>query len=139
MSRNIAGNFIVEKNVSVGEGFEFGYAFGFARPLATLASGARCRWCRENFVGGVEFYGGLGSTEDGFSVRNTASCGVATRVRWLLTHPMESARLGAAARVRVARDYAPEPIRRRYAALYEEVLAERAARHSGALIGWQSR
>jgi hypothetical protein len=43
---NIAGNFIVEKNVSVGEGFEFGYAFGFARPLATLASGGRCRAAR---------------------------------------------------------------------------------------------
>jgi hypothetical protein len=78
---NIAGNFIVEKNVSVGEGFEFGYAFGFARPLATLASGGRCRWCRENFVGGVEFYGGLGSTEDGFSVRNTVHY-VAPVVSW---------------------------------------------------------
>ena len=69
---NIAGNFIVEKNVSRGEGFEFGYAFGVARPLATLASGARCRLCRENFLVGVELYGGLGSTQDGFSVHDTA-------------------------------------------------------------------
>jgi len=68
---NIAGNFITEKNVSRGEGFEFGYAFGVARPLATLASAARCRLCRENFLVGVELYGGLGSTEDGFSVHNT--------------------------------------------------------------------
>lgn len=62
---NIAGNFIAEKNLSKGEGFEFGYSFGFARPLATLASGAACRLCRENFAAGVEFYGGLGSTEEG--------------------------------------------------------------------------
>lgn len=59
---NVAGNFIVEKNLSRGEGFEFGYAFGVARPLATLASGANCRFCRENFIAGIEFYGGLGST-----------------------------------------------------------------------------
>ena len=69
---NIAGNFIAEKNVSRGEGFEFGYAFGVARPLATLASGAQCRLCRENFLVGLELYGGLGSTEDGFSVHDTA-------------------------------------------------------------------
>ena len=78
---NIAGNFITEKNLSVGEGFEFGYAFGFARPLATLASGARCRLCRENFLAGIEFYGGLGSTEDGFSVRDTAHY-IAPVVSW---------------------------------------------------------
>ena len=69
---NVAGNFIVEKNVSRGEGFEFGYAFGVARPLATLASGARCRLCGENFLVGLELYGGLGSTQDGFSVHDTA-------------------------------------------------------------------
>jgi len=69
---NIAGNFIVEKNVSRGEGFEFGYAFGVARPLATLASGAQCRLCRENFLVGLELYGGLGSTQDGFSIHDTA-------------------------------------------------------------------
>ncbi len=69
---NIAGNFIAEKNLSQAEGFEFGYAFGVARPLATLASGAQCRFCRENFLVGVEVYGGLGSTENGFSVQNTA-------------------------------------------------------------------
>jgi hypothetical protein len=78
---NIAGNFITEKNVSRGEGFEFGYAFGVARPLATLASGAACRLCRENFLVGIEFYGGLGSTQDGFSVRDTAHY-VAPVVSW---------------------------------------------------------
>lgn len=68
---NIAGNFITEKNLSQSEGFEFGYAFGVARPLATLASATACRFCPENFIAGVEVYGGLGSTEDGFSVHNT--------------------------------------------------------------------
>jgi hypothetical protein len=69
---NIAGNFIAEKNLSQAEGFEFGYAFGLARPLATLASGAQCRFCRENVIVGVELYGGLGSTEEGFSGHDTA-------------------------------------------------------------------
>jgi hypothetical protein len=78
---NIAGNFITEKNVSRGEGFEFGYALGFSRPLATLASGTSCRFCRENFLAGMEFYGGLGSTEDGVGVRNSAHY-VAPVVSW---------------------------------------------------------
>jgi hypothetical protein len=78
---NIAGNFITEKNVSRGEGFEFGYALGLSRPLATLATGTSCRFCRENFQAGVEFYGGLGSTEDGFGVRNSAHY-VAPVVSW---------------------------------------------------------
>ena len=46
---NISENFIVEKNLSEDEGFEFGYAFGVYRPLASLASGRNCRFCRENF------------------------------------------------------------------------------------------
>jgi hypothetical protein len=61
---NIAANFITAKNFSRDEGIEFGYAVGFSRPLATLASGSNCRFCRENFSAGVEFYGGLGSTLD---------------------------------------------------------------------------
>jgi hypothetical protein len=77
---NIASNFITEKNLSRGEGFEFGYAFGFARPLATLAAGAPCRLCRENFIVGLEFYGGLGSTE-GFGFRDAAHYG-APVVAW---------------------------------------------------------
>jgi hypothetical protein len=68
---NLAANFMVEKNLSQDEGFEFGYGFGFSRPLATLASGENCRFCRENFAAGMEFYGGLGST-DGFGLHNTA-------------------------------------------------------------------
>jgi len=51
---------------------EFGYAFGVSRPLARLASGANCRFCRENFIAGIEMYGGLGSTRDGFTPRGAA-------------------------------------------------------------------
>jgi hypothetical protein len=68
---NLAENFIVEKNLSAEEGFEFGYALGLYRPLATVASAAKCRFCRENFSAGFELYGGLGGTE-GFGFHNTA-------------------------------------------------------------------
>jgi len=68
---NISENFIVEKNLSENEGFEFGYALGVSRPLATLASPNPCRLCRENFTAGLELYGGLGST-DRFGFRDTA-------------------------------------------------------------------
>jgi hypothetical protein len=68
---NLAGNFIVEKNLSENEGFEFGYALGFARPLSRLASGNECRFCRENFTAGLELYGGLGST-NGFGFHDTS-------------------------------------------------------------------
>ena len=80
---NVAGNFIVEKNLSKGEGFEFGYAAGFYHQLATLASGAKCRFCRENFLAGMEFYGGLGSTLN-FSGRNTGNY-VAPVISWLVS------------------------------------------------------
>ena len=59
---NVAENLIVEKNVSVDEGFEFGYSVGISRSLGALASGTSCRLCRENFVLGVEAYGGLGTS-----------------------------------------------------------------------------
>lgn len=78
---NVAGNFITEKNVSRGEGFEFGYALGISRPLSALASGMSCRFCRENFLAGIEFYGGLGSTQDGFVVRDSPHY-VAPVVSW---------------------------------------------------------
>jgi hypothetical protein len=77
---NLAGNFIVEKNLSAAEGFEFGYSLGVARPLARIATGSQCRWCRENFVAGVEMYGGLGGTLD-LSLHNTAHY-IAPVIRW---------------------------------------------------------
>ncbi len=81
---NIAGNFITEKNLSQSEGFEFGYAFGVARSLASLASGNPCRFCRENFMAGIEVYGGLGTTEEGFSPHNTVHY-VAPVVSWQIS------------------------------------------------------
>lgn len=60
---NVAENFIIEKNLSESEGFEFGYAVGVSRPLGTIASGTSCRFCRENVRLGAELYGGLGSSE----------------------------------------------------------------------------
>ena len=61
---NIAENFIFEKNLSEDEGFEFGYSFGVSRSLGTLVEATPCRFCRENFVAGVELYGALGSSEE---------------------------------------------------------------------------
>jgi hypothetical protein len=61
-SWNVSENFIVEKNLSKDEGFEFGYSVGVSRSLGGLASGTSCHVCRENFVAGVEAYGGLGTS-----------------------------------------------------------------------------
>jgi len=80
---NVAENFIVAKNFSRAEGISFGYAFGVSHPLATLASGEKCRWCKENFTVGGEMYGGLGSTM-GFGVRNTAHY-LAPVMSWLIS------------------------------------------------------
>ena len=46
------------------EGLEFGYAVGVSRALGGLASGAACHFCAENFVVGVEAYGGLGRSSE---------------------------------------------------------------------------
>ena len=80
---NLAGNFIVAKNFSQNEGVEFGYAAGFSRPLATLASAEKCRFCRENFSAGLEFYGGLGSTLS-FGLNDTAHF-VAPVMAWMVS------------------------------------------------------
>jgi hypothetical protein len=77
---NIAENLIVEKNLTEAEGFEFGYALGVYRPLATIASGNPCRFCRENFNAGIELYGGLGSTEQ-FGFSDTAHY-IAPAIAW---------------------------------------------------------
>lgn len=60
---NVSENFIIEKNLSEDEGFEFGYAVGVARSLGGMASANACRVCRENFSVGAELFGGLGSSE----------------------------------------------------------------------------
>src|SRR5512146_414809 len=68
---NIAENFIVEHNLSENEGFEFGYAFATSRRLTNSISPHPCRFCRENFVAGLELYGGVGSTQS-FGLQQTA-------------------------------------------------------------------
>jgi hypothetical protein len=62
-SWNVAENFIIEKNFSEDEGVEFGYSVGVSRSLGDLARASDCRLCAENFVAGVELYGGLGTTQ----------------------------------------------------------------------------
>jgi hypothetical protein len=57
---NIAENTIATKNLTGGGPWEFGYAIGASRPLALKASARRCSFCRENFIAGLELYGGLG-------------------------------------------------------------------------------
>lgn len=59
---NIAQNTLAAKNLTGGDPWEFGYALGVSRPLALKASPNRCSFCRENFVAGVEIYGGLGDS-----------------------------------------------------------------------------
>ena len=62
-SWNLSENAIVEKNLSADEGLEFGYSVGVARSLGGLVSGSTCHLCRENFVAGLEAYGGLGTSK----------------------------------------------------------------------------
>ena len=57
---NFAVNPLATKPLTGGEPWEFGYAMGVSRPLALKASAQRCSLCLENFVAGVEMYGGLG-------------------------------------------------------------------------------
>jgi hypothetical protein len=69
---NVAENFLVEKNLSKGEGYEFGYAFGVSRDLGMITSASHCSFCRQRFVLGVESYGALGGTAHGFGWHDTA-------------------------------------------------------------------
>ena len=59
---NVAENFIVEKNLSEAEGFEWGYAVGASRRVRDVPRASGCIFCRVAI--GVEAYGGLGSTQD---------------------------------------------------------------------------
>jgi hypothetical protein len=60
---NLAVNPLATKNLLPSEPWEFGYAIGASRPLTLNASANSCNFCRENFIAGVELYGGLGDTE----------------------------------------------------------------------------
>jgi hypothetical protein len=59
---NVSENLIAVKSLA-GDPWEFGYALGVSRPLALAATPEPCTLCRENFVAGIEMYGGLGDTE----------------------------------------------------------------------------
>jgi len=56
---NFTENTLAAKNLA-NSPWEFGYALGASRPLALRASAKRCSFCRQNFIAGVEMYGGLG-------------------------------------------------------------------------------
>jgi hypothetical protein len=67
---NIAENTLAAKNLA-NSPWEFGYAMGASRPLALKASAQRCSFCRENFIAGVEMYGGLGDRHS-FGLHDTS-------------------------------------------------------------------
>jgi hypothetical protein len=79
---NIALNPLATKNLSPSAPWEFGYALGASRPLALKASAQRCTFCPENFVAGVEMYGGLGDASS-FGLHDTSHY-LATAVAWNL-------------------------------------------------------
>lgn len=68
---NIAANPLATKNLLPSSPWEFGYAIGASRPLALKASAKGCNFCPENFIAGVEMYGGLGDTQD-FGLHETS-------------------------------------------------------------------
>jgi len=67
---NISENIIAEKNLA-NEPWEFGYAIGVSRPLVLAARPDYCTLCAENFVAGVELYGGLGDRYS-FGLKDTS-------------------------------------------------------------------
>lgn len=62
-SFNISENIIAEKNLT-NEPWEFGYALGASRSLASSASASDCHFCRQYFAVGGELFGGLGTRYD---------------------------------------------------------------------------
>jgi len=70
--------------MNASEPWEFGYAFGVYRPLALRATPDGCGFCRENFMAGVEVYGGLGTTRE-FGFGRTSHY-VAPTLAWDIGH-----------------------------------------------------
>ena len=68
---NVAVNPLATKNLLPSDPWEFGYAIGVSRPLALKASANRCNFCPENFIVGIELFGGLGDTQD-FGLHQTS-------------------------------------------------------------------
>ena len=79
---NLSENFVAEKNLAHSP-YEFGYAVGLSRPLALQARRENCQLCPENFLAGVEFYGGLGTHRE-FGPRDGTSHYVAPALAWQL-------------------------------------------------------
>jgi hypothetical protein len=68
---NMAINPLATKNIAPSNPWEFGYAIGVSRPLALKASANKCNFCPENFIAGVEMYGGLGDAQS-FGLHDTS-------------------------------------------------------------------
>lgn len=79
---NVAMNPLAVKNLTPGDPWEFGYALGASHPLVMKASSKACNLCRENFIAGVEMYGGLGDA-DSFGLHETSHY-LAPAVAWNL-------------------------------------------------------
>ncbi len=67
---NFTENTLAAKNLANAP-WEFGYALGASRPLALKAAAHRCTLCPQNFIGGVEMYGGLGDRHS-FGLHDTS-------------------------------------------------------------------
>jgi len=67
---NISENFLAEKNLA-SVPWEFGYAVGGSRILATAYSARPCTFCRQSFAVGAEMYGGLGDRHS-FGLHDTS-------------------------------------------------------------------
>ncbi len=78
---NLSENVLAAKDLS-NHPWEFGYALGASRPLAMKASATRCSFCPQNFVAGVEMYGGLGDRYS-FGLKDTSHY-LAPTVAWNL-------------------------------------------------------
>ena len=78
---NFTQNTLAAKNLS-NKPWEFGYALGVSRPLALKAAVNSCSFCRQNFIAGVEMYGGLGDRYS-FGLRDTSHY-LAPAIAWNL-------------------------------------------------------
>lgn len=78
---NVSENIINEKNLANAP-WEFGYAVGVSRPLGLAARPYSCIVCPENFVAGVEIYGGLGDRHS-FGLKDTSHY-IAPSLSWNL-------------------------------------------------------
>ena len=67
---NISENFLAERNLASAP-WEFGYAVGGSRILATASSAKPCGFCRQSFAVGAEMYGGLGDRHS-FGLHDTS-------------------------------------------------------------------